>query len=347
MSMRFTFILANPSIAVQSASSVSRIINLSSVSKFHFIFLALISLCTLLFPYAWFILVLPIIILITVFNLTNYMDYFYPKVKLVLPLLELLQYFNILNFLFELHSIVFYSIQKIYYCFLLSCHISIIVYAGVSRYNFYHKIVLNENLSIECNLLLGVLLFFSFSGCYLRILTILSSILVSIIRVHKPELLNPLLRVEPGDFPPGSNKSIFSFSKNTYHYHYPPGPKLNAWAKAGIITGIITAVGTMVTYELTRQQTDLQRRQTQEAIRQTAAAERQTAAAELQTAAAERQTQEAIRQTLAAERQTQEAIRQTQEAVRQTQELIRQNDLEELSRGQMTQNEYNKRYPKG
>jgi len=235
-----------------------------SISVYHFWFIGLAALLVIFFPVFWLLIIMPltIISLLLVGFPFDFAHYFsFHKQNLVVPVLKFLAELNILKFFITLYSLVFYTITKVYLFFCLFCYGLTLLYMLVSRYYFYHKFVLREEFSLSSIWLICLLLFIGFCGSYLRILINVSIIIVAATRQYMPELLDPLLRVEPPDLPSGSNKSLFSFSYNNHNHHYPPQPKTTTWGRLGIFValgGVVISGATYYhmqrqTYEFTRQ----------------------------------------------------------------------------------------------
>ncbi len=262
----------------QEDNNIIKTINISvSRSVYHLIFILIISALTQIFPMLWLIFFMPLTILSLVLGgIPYYIQPYFPRVNLILPILEILGELNILKFFITLHSLVFYSITKIYLYFFVFCNVFTILYMIVSRYNFYHKVVLREDFSFDTSLVIGLLLFISFCGSYLRILINVSNVVVAVVRHYAPDLLDPLLRVQPEELPPGSHRSLFHFSRNTHNNHYPPQPKSVTWGRAGFFIACGGMVLGGVTAYYTARQTYAMERQTLEMIHQNDLMERQT-----------------------------------------------------------------------
>lgn len=239
---------------------------------YHLLFICFVSLATLFIPMSWLIFVLPVTILSVPLGFTAWIQpYFYAKINVIKPILALLQALGILRSLMNLHAIVFYSRDNIYWFFVVFCYGFTAIYVLASRYNFYHRIILKEHLTLGVTVFLAFLLFLGFLGSYVRLLIGFSTMLVVLVRQHSPELLDPLLRVEPVDFPSGSTQSIFGFSWNSHqHTHnYPPKPKMSNWGKVGILLTAGTFVlGAGSYYHLSRQTTELVRQNDLEEVAQ-------------------------------------------------------------------------------
>jgi|SRR5579871_2422108 len=276
----------------------------------HFCVVAFIVVLTFLFPRFWTIIILPIIILS--FSLAGLpFGLFKPKENSTKTLLQFLAEINVLKFFSNIHLLMYYSKQKIFVPLFILIHLLTLAYFCVSRYNFYHVVVLHEVYSIEKQFVILALLYITFAGYYFRLLVMLSTLIVMITRHLIPSLLPPILRVEPGDIPPeGPHKSIFSYTRTTHNHHYSPQPKMGMAGRAAIAGSVAGVVIAGVTLYYTHGQT-----------------------------------LEARRQTLEARRQTLEAEKQTLEAKKQTYEFQRQNDLEELSQGIINKDQYNQRHP--
>lgn len=103
----------------------------------------------------------------------------------------------------------------------------------------YHSIVLKEDFSTTALIVIYFFLVLTFCGSYLRTRINVSSIVVAVTRRHLPDLLDPVLRVDPSDIPPPEPKrSLFSFSLNTHNHHYPQQLKNTTWGRR---TGILIA----------------------------------------------------------------------------------------------------------
>lgn len=242
-----------------------------TISWTHFLFIGLISILVLLFPILIILVMMPLTIISLI--LSGYpIDFskysFLKKKNVIIPFLHFLHQLGVLNFFISLNSIVFYTITKIYYIFFFFCYGLTFLYFLVSRYYFYHLVVLKENFSTLALFLIYFLLFLTFCGSYLRTLINVSSIIVVVTRRYLPDLLDHVLRVDPSDIPPPEPKrSLFSFSRNTHNHHYPPQPKNTTWGRAGILI----ACGGLLVSSITDYHTS---QQTQEAIRQTQEARR-------------------------------------------------------------------------
>lgn len=261
------------------------IINIS-VSIYHLWLIGTGAFFVMLFPITWILLIMPLTIISLLLAVAGMPSYYFPKINpntIVLPTLRFLKELNLLEFFTKLYMIVFYTKTRIYYNFRNICYGLTIVYMLVSRYYFYHQVVLREEFSYMALLVISLLLFVSFLGSYLRLLINVSQIIGVITRYYTPELLDPVLRVEPPELPPSSHKSLFSFSHHTNNHYYPPQSKGVNWGRFGFIV----ACGGMLISGATYYHT-----------------------------------------------------------TRQTYEFKRQNDLEELSQGLITKEEYQKRHPK-
>lgn len=279
-----------------------------SVSSSHFYFIGVVSLIMLLFPISWLVFFMPLTFLsLILVGVPTYIQPYLSNINIILPILQMLQKINILPFFITLHSIVFYTQLRIYQFFVIFCYGLTILYMLVGRYVFYHKVILHHEFSYGTLIIISTLLFISFCGSYLRMLINISNILVIITRQYAPELLDPLLRMYPPDFPPGTKRSLFSFSRHTHnhnHNHYPPLPKTTGWSRIGVIAACTGVAISSAALYFTRQQ------------------------------------------YLEAQKQTLELKQQNENMKRQINEIERQNDLAELSQGLITKEDYKKRHSK-
>ena len=252
-----------------SDTSILPIISIT-VSIVHFGIIALISLIIFLFPLMWLMFFMPLTVISLLLGaVPSYIQPYFPKINIILPLLALLRELNLLKFFIDLHSLVFYTITKVYLFFFIFCYGLTFLYMAISRYNFYYKIVLREEFSYAGAFIIGSLIFFSCCGSYLRMLINVSNIIVIVTRRYSPELLDPLLRIDPPDLPPGSQqKGIFNFSRNTFNNHYPPAPKATNWGHFGVVAAVGTLLLSGATYYHTARQTIAAERQTYEFKRQ-------------------------------------------------------------------------------
>jgi len=247
-----------------------------SINLIHITLIVLLFLITFFLPNVWIVIILPMTIISLVFGIyPSYIQPFFPKANIIYPLLDIMKQLKILSFFFDLHMLVFYTKTKIYYFFFIVCFGLTAMYLFASRYNFYKVYIWKEAYSFSGGIFIATLLFLGVLGSYLRTLINFSNIIVAIVRVYAPELLDPILRVEPPDLPPGSNRSLFNFSKNTYNYHYPPQPKSAAWGRGSFIfAGVSTLIGVGTYYHMSRQ-TALAEQQLAESQRQNALTEKQ------------------------------------------------------------------------
>jgi hypothetical protein len=245
------------------------IINIT-VPFFHFFLIGIGALITMFFPIFWLIFIMPLTVISLILVFPCVIQYVFPRRNLIVIILNFLIEVNVFKFLTNLHSIVFYTKTKIYIMFVIFCYGLTIFYILVSRYNFYHKIVLRETFSFSTTLIIGVFLFIGLCGSYLRILINLSNIVVLAARAYVPEILDPILKVEPADYPINTPRNFLGFSKHTHnhnHYH-PPQPKTTGWSRFGVIAALGTLAVGSATYYHTRLQTAELQKQTQEFKRQ-------------------------------------------------------------------------------
>jgi len=234
-----------------------------SVSMYHILFIVFVATLTILFPTFWLLFILPL----TVVSLCLAFSPFYfghlSQARIIVPFLEILQKLSILKFFVTLHSLVFYTKTKVYLWFLFGCHGLTLFYILLSRYYFYHTVILKEVFSFDTIGIVTIGLIIGFFGSYLRILITFSQLIIFFARKFTPEELPSLLRVDPHDFPQAPNRSIFHYSKNINNYHRPL-PKNAHWGKAGFFLGFGSLVISGATYYHVAQQTEEARIQTLE-----------------------------------------------------------------------------------
>ena len=254
----FTFVLDKNGFS--DHTSFPPITNIS-VSIIHICLIVIGAVFVVIFPITWTLLVMPLTIISLVLGIAgvpNFVQNYFPKINVntvILPTLRFLKEISLLDFFIKLYMVVFYTEPKIFFYFRNFCYGLTVVYMLVSRYYFYHKVVLREEFSIGSITIICLLLFVSFFGSYLRILINVSQLVCIIARYYAPELLDQILRAEPPDLPPSPRNSLFSFSKHVHNHYHPPQPKGFAWARLGFFVACGGMMISGATYYHTRLQT--------------------------------------------------------------------------------------------
>ena len=273
MNRRFSFKFVLDKNGFYDHKSFPPIINIS-VSIIHICLIVVGALFVVVFPITWTLVIMPLTIislLLAIAGVPSFVQNYFPKINantVVLPTLRFLKEISLLDFFTKLYMVVFYTEAKIFFYFRNFCYGLTIVYMLVSRYYFYHKVVLRDELSFVSITFICLLLFVSFLGSYLRILINVSQLVCIIARCYAPELLDPVVRVEPPEIPPSSHKSLFSFSKHTHNHYHPPQTKGVNWGRFGFFVACGGMIISGATYYHTTLQTAAAQRQTYEFKRQ-------------------------------------------------------------------------------
>jgi len=251
----------------------------------HLTIIFIISLLTVMYPKFWMFCVMPLIFLSLAISYGPFIQMFFPKKNIVLLILKALKETQILDTAQKLHLLVFYTETKLYLLFASFCFGNTLMYMVVSRYNFYHKVVLHEHFTFGFSFLIITLLIIGFAGSYLRTLIGISNVIVSASRAYNPDLLFPILRTEPADYPPDTPNSqrysLFSFERHQHHHNHLPKIKSTNWSKLTFFGTLAGLAISMAAYHHISKQTDAALRSADEAKRTADAAVRSADAAEV------------------------------------------------------------------
>ncbi len=152
-------------------------------SIFHLFFISIFSLFMLVFPGSWLILIMPLTILSLLLGAGPFfIQPFLTNTPITIATLRFLSEIKLMNLFSILYTATFYTQAKTYYNIRNICYGLTILYMLVTRYYFYHKVVLSEDFSFLGLGLIYLLLFFSFLGSYLRVLINISQIVCIVAR---------------------------------------------------------------------------------------------------------------------------------------------------------------------
>lgn len=242
-----------------------------SVPFFHIILIIIGTVFVVCFPMAWCFLILPLTsvsLLLGFLGIPLYVQYLFPGYRIhtttfIKKILHALKKVRALDFFAKLYMLVFYTELKTYYRSRNICYGLTMLYIIIVRYNYYHQVILREHFSVVQLTLVSLLLFIAFIGYYVRILISMSQFICLLARFHEPDLLDPLLRIDPPDIPLACSlrklRSFFSFHK--HHHHYPPQPltpKSVDWVLFGFFVGCASLCLGVWTYKEFAHQNDLE-----------------------------------------------------------------------------------------
>jgi len=246
------------------------------------------SLIVIFFPIVWVIIGFPLITISLALGMAAVPENCYRFLNrfinipnfnsLIKTILSLMNLYDLLPIFTKLYLIIFYTTPQTYYNIRNFCYGLTILNILVSRYYFYHKIILHQVFSYSELTLITFLIFISYLGIYLRMAINSSIILTFLIKVYMPQLSHPVLRVEPPDLPPGKSSktfNLFNLNNSNHHHnhnhHY--APKNINWARCGLAVACLSLCISGATYYHVSQQTLEARRQTLQLTRQADATE--------------------------------------------------------------------------